>query len=159
MADPSEVTGSGSADSVVTGGHENVTVPANASETGENLGENHGEATFDDLPAPAKKAGRFATFIAFLKPRRVRAEGLAALEEERARIDNSLRRAYGWALFAVMSAQLVAADWFIYRLAVHNNWDISDGVVIAYLTSVVVEVIGLVTLVTTYLFRAPERSV
>ena len=71
------------------------------------------------------------------------------------RMTTGLRKGYGITLLAVLGLQLLIVDFIFYRFLVGNNFDVSDAVMITFLTSVVVEVIGLVSIVATSLFRNP----
>lgn len=72
------------------------------------------------------------------------------LENGRYRADTRNRNLYALALLAILVIQLIAAHYVIYRAAVgphdpaKNGFYLSDQVLMAYMGSVVVEVIGLV---------------
>lgn len=78
-----------------------------------------------------------------------------ALEEREHDLD--LKRRYGRNLFRLMLAQLVVADaaFFLYA-ALGVDWNVPPSVMHVWLAATVVEVIGVVYVVTRYLF--PNRD-
>lgn len=65
----------------------------------------------------------------------------------------ALRKSYGTTLLVVLGLQLGIVDLIFYLFLQGNNYKISDAVMIAFLSSVVVEVIGLVAIVVNSLFK------
>ncbi|MBL7285815.1 hypothetical protein FPH17_02750 [Corynebacterium godavarianum] len=72
------------------------------------------------------------------------------LENGRYESDTRNRNIYAWVLLGILIAQLIAAHYLIYRSATGSHdpskdgFYLSDQVLMAYMGSVVVEVIGLV---------------
>jgi hypothetical protein len=69
--------------------------------------------------------------------------------------DITLKRMYAKGLFAALAVQLVAADALVYIYAASRRWDIPASVIEAWLAATVIELIGVVLVVTRYLF--PRR--
>lgn len=57
-----------------------------------------------------------------------------------------------------MLFQIAFADVFFWTFAVRHDWEVSDTLIIAFLSAVVVEVIGLVLVVTQSLFPRSKDS-
>jgi uncharacterized membrane protein YcjF (UPF0283 family) len=71
-----------------------------------------------------------------------------------------LRRMYARGLLIILGFQLLAADAVFWIYAdVGKNWNLSDGVIQIWLAATVVQVVGVVTVVTRHLFpRRDSRS-
>lgn len=83
-----------------------------------------------------------------------------AIRQARAHQDNRWRGVYALVLLIAMVGQVVFADWIFVRYLDENAFDIEPAIFIAFLTSVVVEVIGLVLVITQSLFpRAKDDKV
>lgn len=67
-----------------------------------------------------------------------------------------LRRHLAYAAFAAVGVQLLVCNWFFYLHGKGVSWDVDPAVMIAWMTGVVVETIGIVTIITINLF--PNRS-
>ncbi|WP_408918490.1 hypothetical protein ACKFRN_09265 [Corynebacterium kefirresidentii] len=86
------------------------------------------------------------------------------LEKDRYKADTRYRTIYAKALLAILFFQLVVAHIFLYKIAngPHQpdaeGFYLSDQVIIAYLTSIVVEVIGLVYGIVRGIYLLPERK-
>ncbi len=79
------------------------------------------------------------------------------LKKEYARQEIELRETYAKGLLAILAAELIAVTvifWFYAEKG--KNWDIPDGVIQIWLGATVVQVVGVVTVVTRYLF--PNRD-
>ncbi|WP_408922364.1 hypothetical protein [Corynebacterium kefirresidentii] len=86
------------------------------------------------------------------------------LEKDRYKADTRYRTLYAKALLVILVVQLVTAHYFLYKIAngPHTPDDggfyLSDQVIIAYLASVVVEVIGLVYGIVRGIYLLPEHK-
>ena len=86
------------------------------------------------------------------------------LEKDRYKADTRYRTFYAKALLVILVVQLVTAHYFLYKIAngPHTPDDggfyLSDQVIIAYLASVVVEVIGLVYGIVRGIYLLPEHK-
>lgn len=80
------------------------------------------------------------------------------LQVERTRNENRYRDLYARSLLAVMCAQVAFADWFLYRIAREHHFTLSDTVLVAFIGSVVAEIIGLVLVITQSLFPDSSRK-
>jgi hypothetical protein len=81
-------------------------------------------------------------------------DGLAARDRSQ---DIGLKLLYGWGLLVIMVIQIGLADWVFIRYAQRGvDWNISPTVMEFWLSATVVETIGIVLIVTKYLF--PSRS-
>lgn len=89
---------------------------------------------------------------------RVTADPESRLRQARAHQENRWRSVYAFVLLVGMLGQVIFADVFFWQYTVHNEFRPPEGVVIAFLTSVVVEVIGLVLVVTQSLFPRSRDS-
>lgn len=69
-----------------------------------------------------------------------------------------LRRNYGLAFLGILVVQLIIVDWIFYKFLEGRNFEVSDTVMVTFLTSVVVEVIGLVAIVANSLFKANDAD-
>jgi hypothetical protein len=80
-------------------------------------------------------------------------------ELERAHLqkDLELKERYGNRLLGLVTAQLVVADVvFILYFIIGANWDLPEGVIYVWLVTTLVELVGVATVVTRYLF--PRRD-
>ena len=80
----------------------------------------------------------------------------AKIRRGRARQENRWRNVYAFALLAGMGVQVWFADSYMLRYSEALKFNIDPSVIIAFLSSVVVEVIGLVLVITQSLF--PRNS-
>jgi hypothetical protein len=79
------------------------------------------------------------------------------LKREYARQEIQLRRNYARGLLFILAAQIAVADAVFWIFAaVGEHWRLSDGVIQIWLAAAVVQVIGVVTVVTRHLF--PRRD-
>ncbi len=79
------------------------------------------------------------------------------LKREYARQEIELRRNYARGLLVILAVQIAAADVVFWVFAeVGKQWHLSDGVIQIWLAAAVVQVIGVVTVVTRHLF--PRRD-
>jgi hypothetical protein len=79
------------------------------------------------------------------------------LKRKYAKQEIDLRREYARGLLTVLSVQLCVADVvFVVFAWAGERWHLSDGVIQIWLAAVVVQVIGVVTVVTQHLF--PRRD-
>jgi hypothetical protein len=117
----------------------------------------------DDGKPPKKKHGKGYTRVnsdddvkrakEFAKVQKRYAEMASAAHD--GRTTTGLRKGYGITLLAVLGGQLLIVDWIFYKFLEGLSFKVSDTVMVTFLTSVVVEVIGLVAIVATSLFKAP----
>jgi len=78
-------------------------------------------------------------------------------QRERDKQEIELRRTYARGLLRILTGQLIIADVIFWVFAeVGKGWNLSTAVINAWLAAVVVEVIGVVTVVTLHLF--PRRD-
>lgn len=78
---------------------------------------------------------------------------LQHLQEKRDKQEIDLRKTYAIGLLIILSAQLFIADLvFVVFAWVGKNWDLSTAVIDTWLGAVVVQVIGVVSIVTRHLF-------
>jgi len=71
--------------------------------------------------------------------------------------DIKLKRRYANGLLTLLAAQIVIANVLVYLYAgIGRSWDVPTGVMQAWLAATVIELIGVVAVVTRYLF--PRRS-
>ena len=84
---------------------------------------------------------------------------LQHLAEKRDKQEIDLRRTYAVGLIVILSVQLVIADvvFVVYAWA-GKNWDLSTAVIDTWLGAVVVQVIGVVAIVTRHLFPRRDRA-
>ena len=86
------------------------------------------------------------------------------LEKDRYKADTRYRTIYAKTLLTILIGQLVVAHIFLYEIAngTHKpdaeGFYLSDQVIIAYLTSIVVEVIGLVYGIVRGIYLLPEHK-
>ncbi len=79
------------------------------------------------------------------------------IKRKYAKQEIDLRRKYAKGLLTVLAAQLCVADLvFVIFAWAGEHWQLSDGVIQIWLAAVVVQVIGVVTVVTQHLF--PRRD-
>ena len=79
------------------------------------------------------------------------------LKKEYAKQEMALRRNYATSLLVILAVQIVVADVvFCVFAALGEHWHLSDGVIQIWLAAAVVEVIGVVAVVTRHLF--PRRD-
>lgn len=75
-----------------------------------------------------------------------------AIRQARAHQENRWRGVYALVLLVGMTGQIAFADWIFWRFLVESNFRIEPAIFVAFFASVVVEVIGLVLVVTRSLF-------
>ena len=75
-----------------------------------------------------------------------------SIRQARAHQENRWRGVYALVLLIAMTGQIVFADWVFFRFLTENSFHIESAIFIAFFTSVVAEVIGLVLAVTRSLF-------
>ena len=68
-----------------------------------------------------------------------------------------LRRNYARGLLLILTVQIVVADVVFWVFAEAEHWHLSDGVIQVWLAAAVVEVIGVVAIVTRNLFPRRDR--
>jgi hypothetical protein len=91
-------------------------------------------------------------------PERERAQGLA-LQRMFAEQEHGLRQNYADWIIRVLGAQLFVADVVFVALAWAGwNWELSSGVIEVWLVATVVQVVGVVAIVTRHLFPNRDRS-
>jgi hypothetical protein len=79
------------------------------------------------------------------------------LKRKYAKQEIELRRKYAWVLLAILAAQILVADTVFTVFAdVGRRWRLSDGVIQIWLAATVIEIVGVVTVVTRHLF--PGRN-
>lgn len=81
------------------------------------------------------------------------------LKKEYARQEIELRETYAKGLLAVLAVELVVVNvifWFYAEKG--RNWNIPDGVIQIWLGATVVQIVGVVTVVTRYLFPNRDRQ-
>jgi hypothetical protein len=79
------------------------------------------------------------------------------LKREYASQEIQLRRSYARGLLAILALQIAAADVVFWVFAeVGEHWHLSDGVIQIWLAAAVVQIVGVVTVVTRHLF--PRRD-
>jgi hypothetical protein len=70
-----------------------------------------------------------------------------------------LRRNYAWGLLAILALQIAVADVVFWLFAeIGEHWRLSDGVIQIWLAAAVVQVVGVVTVVTRHLFPRRDGS-
>ena len=72
--------------------------------------------------------------------------------EKDATQNRKLRLVYAGVLLLVMLAQIAAADWVFYLYGRANSWMIPPEAIQAWLAATVIEVIGVVVVITRFLF-------
>jgi hypothetical protein len=79
------------------------------------------------------------------------------LEREHLKQDLELKKRYGKWLLWLVTGQLIVADIvFALYFVVGVHWDLPEGVIYVWLATTLVELVGVVTVVTRYLF--PRRD-
>jgi hypothetical protein len=82
------------------------------------------------------------------------------LKRKYAKQEIELRRKYAWALLAILTAQIVIADAVFTVFAdVGRRWRLSDGVIQIWLAATVIEIVGVVTVVTRHLFPGRNQPI
>lgn len=71
--------------------------------------------------------------------------------------DIRLKKVYAWILLILLTLQMATVDVGIYFYGVNNAWDIDPTVLHWWLGSTVVEIVGIVLVVTRYLFPRRDR--
>ena len=84
--------------------------------------------------------------------RRITEDPDVSIRRGRARQENRWRNIYAFVLLAGMGVQVWFADMYMLRYSEAKDFDVDPSVIIAFLSSVVVEVIGLVLVITQSLF-------
>ena len=84
--------------------------------------------------------------------RRITEDPDVLIRRGRARQENRWRNIYAFVLLAGMGVQVFFADMYILRYSEERDFQVDPSVIIAFLSSVVVEVIGLVLVITQSLF-------
>ncbi|MEC5168552.1 hypothetical protein [Glaciihabitans sp. GrIS 2.15] len=84
--------------------------------------------------------------------RRISEDPDVQIRRGRARQENRWRNIYAFVLLVGMGVQVWFADMYMMRYSEAKNFDVDPSVIIAFLSSVVVEVIGLVLVITQSLF-------
>lgn len=84
--------------------------------------------------------------------RRITEDPDVLIRRGRARQENRWRNIYAFVLLVGMGVQVWFADMYIMRYSEAKDFDVEPTVIIAFLSSVVVEVIGLVLVITQSLF-------
>ncbi|WP_416403462.1 hypothetical protein [Arthrobacter sp. LFS091] len=115
-------------------------------------GKKRGKKTRKDL-VPVRNAEDVKHAKERAKLDRLIAETNSASEERNTTI--GLRKNYGIAFLGILVLQLLIVDYIFFRFLEGRNFEVSDTVMVTFLTSVVVEVIGLVAIVANSLFKAP----
>jgi hypothetical protein len=91
-------------------------------------------------------------------PEQERAQGLT-LHRMFAEQEHGLRQSYADWIIRVLGAQLLVADAvFVIFAWVGENWELSPGVIEVWLAATVVQVVGVVAIVTRHLFPNRDRS-
>jgi hypothetical protein len=81
------------------------------------------------------------------------------LKREHARQDIELRRTYAKWLLIILAAELVVVNAvFGFYAAVGEEWNVPEGVIQAWLGATFVQVVGVVAVVTKYLFPRRDRT-
>jgi hypothetical protein len=81
------------------------------------------------------------------------------LKKEYAKQEIGLRRNYAAGLLIILSVQLLAADLVFWVYAeVGEHWQLSDGVIQIWLAAAVVQIVGVVGVVTRHLFPRRDRQ-
>lgn len=71
---------------------------------------------------------------------------------ERARSDLKLSKVVGYGALGLMSAQLIVADAAFYFYGFWNSWHVPAAAVEIWLAAIVVQVVGVVLVITNHLF-------
>lgn len=91
-------------------------------------------------------------------PERERAQGMI-LRRMFAEQEHGLRQSYADWIIRVLGVQLLIADVvFIVFAWAGMSWDVSSGVIEVWLAATVVQVVGVVAIVTRHLFPNRDRS-
>lgn len=77
---------------------------------------------------------------------------------ERKEADLKLSKVVGYGALLLMSAQVVAADTAFFLYGVLNGWRIPSAAIDAWLAAAVIQVIGVVLVITRYLFPTATGS-
>lgn len=121
-----------------------------------------GERSVEPPRPMGKPRGRLRRAFAELRGTKVlgpiKDDSDQAIRHARGRQENSLRGVYGTVLLVAMCGQVAFADYFLIRYGDEMKWQLPESVVLAFFTSVVVEVIGLVLVVTTSLFPTVDKA-
>lgn len=141
----------------------------------EDEGESHGSepltasmfseqpSSFPDMKNPWSVRNRFKRAWEIVRGRDVRQQIFAdperSIRQARAHQENRWRNIYAFVLLVGMILQVAFADWFFWTFAVENDFIIEPTIIVAFLSSVVVEVIGLVLVITQSLFPRGKEPV
>ena len=85
-----------------------------------------------------------------------------ASRAERLKDENSLRRRLGYSAIGIVITQLFVCDAFVLLYGLycsHNGWEIPSQVVISWMASTIVEVIGLLLVIAKSLFPIVKQDV
>lgn len=125
-----------------------------------------------EAPEPAQPTAKVSQ-ASSLDPRRSTIEDVAlepadaqeitSLNNDQARVNLDkakksvqLRTGYGWAALALMGAQVVTADVGFFMYGSGNHWHIAPQAMDVWLAAAVVQVIGVVALITKSLFPVED---
>jgi hypothetical protein len=71
--------------------------------------------------------------------------------------ENASRKVYSYGFALVLSVQLGIADAIFWIYGASNDWHVPGSTMDAWLGASVVQVIGIVLVITRYLFRQPQK--
>ena len=87
---------------------------------------------------------------------KLHSDRLNELRIEDHRLDSRLKKVLGYGILSLLTAQLAVMDigflWYGYVQVIDRGGELSDAVVIAWITTTIAQVIGLATVVAKYLF-------
>jgi hypothetical protein len=84
--------------------------------------------------------------------------GFPDLDRQKRRHENDLYRLVGRGALGFMAVQLIVADAAFYFYGFWNSWDIPDVAITGWLGATVIQVIGVVLVITKNLFPSPADS-
>ncbi len=109
----------------------------------------------DDVPFESPRSGYIPDEFRHLSERE-KIQGLA-LQKMFAEQEHGLRQSYAVWIIRVLGAQLFVADVVFVALAWAGwNWQLSSGVIEVWLAATVIQIVGVVAIVTRHLF--PNRD-
>jgi hypothetical protein len=89
---------------------------------------------------------------------RERTQGMT-LRQMFAEQEHDLRQSYGDWIIRVLGAQLLVADFVFIAFAwAGRDWELSSGVIEVWLAATVIQIVGVVAIVTRHLFPNRDRS-
>jgi hypothetical protein len=111
----------------------------------------------DDFRSDSARPSPLPVHLEHLEERE-RAQGLA-LRQLFAEQEHGLRQSYAEWIIRVLGAQLLIADAvFIIFAWAGRNWELSSGVIEVWLAATVIQIVGVVAIVTRHLFPNRDRG-